>query len=452
MDNSEQEILESLKNFDTKNLLTKESYVEIFLQGNYYFAYIMNQKQNDQIEIYINPSTHGDVSINMLNFFGENLISKETYIRRNYVNLNFDNYEDSAKHIKLMLNKKLNELNIRLDQNKKTNQYKKNKNSNNNAGFGEEYFVEDKNGKKINIIGYKLYQFLVGDLLDAFFVIEKGLNTRNLDNDNLELLKTILLIIKYLITEVKNNLSKYKTAYFNRKLLITSKIHAILVSLEPILFNLSFTYKYNYSNIAEIEFEYVQIANYVYELVLSIEEKTLIPWPCMEIIMEFILNEGVKKRLQNYKKFDIFHKFTKILENLNEKEIKNIRKSSDMREICKTFIDEMCGPTFESLVNKSYYSYLLSCLKSQNLENKMNALNDISDIIISIKNEKTQHKIFSDFIIQNKILEMIFAEGIHDEIIKRSINLYVDFAENNLLDDKYIEEIIKRQDNKYMKK
>ena len=58
----------------------------------------------------------------MLNFFGENLISKETYIRRNYVNLNFDNYEDSAKHIKLMLNKKLNELNIRLDQNKKTNQ------------------------------------------------------------------------------------------------------------------------------------------------------------------------------------------------------------------------------------------------------------------------------------------------------------------------------------------
>jgi len=85
----------------------------------------MNQKQNDQIEIYINPSTHGEVSINMLNFFGENLISKETYIRRNYVNLNFDNYEDSAKHIKLMLNRKLNELNIRLDPNKKTNQYKK---------------------------------------------------------------------------------------------------------------------------------------------------------------------------------------------------------------------------------------------------------------------------------------------------------------------------------------
>ena len=127
MDNSEKEILESLKNFDTKNLLTKESYAEIFLQGNYYFAYIMNPKQNDQIEIYINPSTHGEVSINMLNFFGENLISKETYFRRNYLNFNFNDFEDSAKNIRLMLNKKLNEFNIRLDPNKKTNQNRKNK-------------------------------------------------------------------------------------------------------------------------------------------------------------------------------------------------------------------------------------------------------------------------------------------------------------------------------------
>ena len=451
MDNSEKEILESLKNFDTKNLLTKESYAEIFLQGNYYFAYIMNPKQNDQIEIYINPSTHGEVSINMLNFFGENLISKETYFRRNYLNFNFNDFEDSAKNIRLMLNKKLNEFNIRLDPNKKTNQNRKNKNQN-NINIENEYNIEDKNGKKINIIGYKLYQFLVGYLLDAFFVIEKGLNNRNLDNDNLELLKTILHIIKYVINEVKNNLTKYKTAYFNRKLLISSKIHAILVSLEPILFNLSLAYKFNYSNIPEIEFEFIQIANNVYDLVLNVEDKTLIPWPCMQIIMEFILDEGVKKRIQNYKKYDMFHKFTKILENLNETEIKNIRKNSDMREICKTFVDEMCGPTFDTLVNKSYYCYLLSCLKSQNLENKMNALNDISDIIISIKNDKTQNKIFSDFILQNKILEIIFAEGIHDQIIKRSINLYVYFAENNLLDDKYIEKIIERQDNKFMKK
>ena len=64
------------------------------------------------------------------------------------------------------------------------------------------------------------------------------LSTGNIDEANQELLLTILNIIKYLIYEVKNNLNKYKNAYFNRKLLIMSKIHAILVSFEPILFYL----------------------------------------------------------------------------------------------------------------------------------------------------------------------------------------------------------------------
>ena len=39
--------------------------------------------------------------------------------------------------------------------------------------------------------------------------------------------------------------------------------------------------------------------------------------------MEFILNEGVKKRIQNYKKFDIFHKFTK-LQNLLENDLESL--------------------------------------------------------------------------------------------------------------------------------
>ena len=123
-----------------------------------------------------------------------------------------------------------------------------------------------------------------------------------------------------------------------------------------------------------------------------------------------------------------------------------------MREICKSIIDDLYGPTYETLVNKSYYSFLLSCLKSQNLENKMNALNDISDIINNLRNDTTRHKLFREFITQNKILEIIFLEGIHDEIIKRCSNLFVYFAQNNLLEDKFIEKIIERQDNKLMKK
>ena len=174
MDNSEKEIIESLKNFDTKNLITKESYVEIFLQGSYYLAYVLNQKQNDQFEIYINPNRMGDAPINMLNYFGENFLSKESYIRRNFLNLNFEKFKSSPRNIKLMLNKKLNFFNIRLDPNKKLqNQNKKNKNNNQE----KEFIIEDKTEKKINIMGYKLYQFLVGDLLDILLIIENKLET-----------------------------------------------------------------------------------------------------------------------------------------------------------------------------------------------------------------------------------------------------------------------------------
>ena len=449
MDNSEKEILETLKNFDTKNLITKESYVEIFLQGSYYLAYVLNQKQNEQFEIYINPNRMGDAPINMLNFFGENFLSKESYIRRNYININFEKFKGTPRNIKLMLNRKLNFFNIRLDQNKKLqNQNKKNKNNSQE----KEFIIEDKTGKKINIMGYKLYQFLVGDLLDVLLVIENKLETRNIDDEHTDLFTLILQIIKYIIQEAKNNLNKYKTAYFNRKLLITSPIHAMLISLEPILFNLSFICRFNYGNVGEIEKLFEKISCAVYELILSIDDKTLIPWPCMQILMEFILEEGVKRRIKGFNKTDVFQRFLKILENLSEIEIKNIRKSSDMKDICRNIIDDLCGSSMETLVNKAYYSFLCSCLKSQSLENKMNALNDISDIINNLKRDNTKHKLFRDFISKNKILEIIFLEGIHDEIIKRSSNLFVYFAKNNLLEDKFIEKIIERQDNKLMKK
>ena len=45
----------------------------------------------------------------------------------------------------------------------------------------------------------------------------------------------------------------------------------------------------------------------------------------------------------------------------------------------------------------------------------------------------------------NDRFDIIFEEGIHDEIIKRAIGIYVYFAKYKLLDDKYIEKIIEMQ-------
>ena len=96
MDNSEKEILESLKNFDTKNLITKESFVEIFLQGSHNLAYVINQKQNDQFEIYINPNKFGDAPINMLNYFGEKYFIKRIVHSKKHFKSNFRRFQKLA--------------------------------------------------------------------------------------------------------------------------------------------------------------------------------------------------------------------------------------------------------------------------------------------------------------------------------------------------------------------
>jgi len=147
MDNSEKEILETLKNFETKNLLTKDSYVEINLQGNCYQAYILSIKPNDQFEIFISKNTQGDASLNMLSFFGENLLSKEFYCRKNILNHNIEDYKHEPKYLKNILLRKLGYFNIKLDSYKKQNQNKKNYKST-SSNLEKEFCAEDKNGKK----------------------------------------------------------------------------------------------------------------------------------------------------------------------------------------------------------------------------------------------------------------------------------------------------------------
>ena len=108
---------------------------------------------------------------------------------------------------------------------------------------------------------------------------------------------------------------------------------------------------------------------------LKIKDKNCVPWPCFVILLEVIVNEEFRKRSRNYKNNDVLNKFIIELENLNEAEIKYIRKNQNMFDICKNVIRVLCGTTQTQLIDQSYYTYLLSCLKCNNLETKMNALN-----------------------------------------------------------------------------
>ena len=69
--------------------------------------------------------------------------------------------------------------------------------------------------------------------------------------------------------------------------------------------------------------------------------------------------------------------------------------------------------------------------KANNLENKMKVLNDFCDIINNLKSDNIKHKLFHVFITHNKILKIIFLDGIYDEIIKCSFSLLEYFAKNS---------------------
>ena len=440
MDNAEKELLESLKNLDLKKVHTKNSYAELYYKGSLRQLYITDiDKEEDQAEIYINSSS-GNASIGILNFFGEN-ISEENIIRNNFLTP----VNELSGNVFFDILGKLNSFNIKLEDDTKQKQYMKLRG---NKNFNNKYLIEDKNGKKIDISGYKLYQFLIGYLLDILVYLKNCIFNKGFEEEQKEVFLIILDIVEYLAQEVQKNLSKYKNAYFNRKLLIVSKISAILISFDTIIYNFIDILHFNYKNIIEIELKFTHISNIIYKIIMSINEETLIPWPCIKNIMLFISNSGSQRRIKDYKKAEIFRKFNLELENLNELEIKNIKRNSDMRENCENIISELYGPTYESLVDKSYYSFLSSCLKSKNLETRMNSLNELTDMINSFDDEsQKKHKSFREFITKNNVLEIIFEEGIHDEIIKRSFGLFVYFAKNKILDDKYLEKIIERQKN-----
>ncbi len=69
----------------------------------------------------------------------------------------------------------------------------------------------------------------------------------------------------------------------------------------------------------------------------------------------------------------------------------------------------------ERLVNWCYFNSILIFLKwNFQLEKKINALNNINDIILN----KFDEFFFKFFIEKNKILEIFFEESTHDEVIK----------------------------------
>lgn len=59
----------------------------------------------------------------------------------------------------------------------------------------------------------------------------------------------------------------------------------------------------------KLEKLFEKISYSVYDFILTIDDKTLIPWPFMQILIEFILEEEVKKRIKAFNKANVFQRF-----------------------------------------------------------------------------------------------------------------------------------------------
>ena len=275
MDESEKEILEKLKNFDFKKLILKDTYIEIQVKDNIYQGFILGLNQNGKIEAFVQDKENKfDISTDCLNSYYENDYTEKTKLRNNFINRDLLNIP--TERIIPFVEEKLKTLNLK-QMNKNNIGKKGNSNSSlssistqgsNKIIINIKNKSSDKKEKdQIDICGYSTLQLLCGNLLDYLAIINMNLLNGHLDNNLVSLFILILDAIKDMGEIVKSNLKKYKIAYFNRKLLISSQIHAILIGFDSFIINMREKYKYNYSKIKDIDIRLTEIANLIYNIV-----------------------------------------------------------------------------------------------------------------------------------------------------------------------------------------
>ena len=464
MDESEKKLLENIKNIDTSQLFKKNTYVNIPINDIFIPAYIINEKENKKFEVYIqNSENRQDIPSNYFVLFGEKECAEQFKLRQYPINLFFRKYEISD--LLNYINKALAKFNIVLNSKNNNNSncnsnnsFEKDNNSSMSTSSSNNFQNNNNNSssnntKIIDFNGYYIYQFLEGFILDFFSLCIENFKTNNFNINDKNLLIYILDIIIYLAGIVKLNLDKYKSAYYNRKLLIVSQIHSILISFDSLIYNLTPNFDIIYNSELDLKKKLADIANLVYEIILSSKNNNQIPLQCLIIFIKLICLGQVKDCIENYNKKEIYDIFNDHMKNLDKNELIYYKKDSSMKEICNNLVNELFDKKIESYIDETYYSYLLSCLKFNNLEKKMNALNDINNIINEIQDKKKVDNNFKDFIEKNNILEIFFEESTHDEVIKRSINIFTYLARYDCLSDNIIEKIIQRQsNNEIMKK
>ena len=309
----------------------------------------------------------------------------------------------------------------------------------------------DKNGNSVNISGYYTFQLLGGFLIDCCVLLKNQLLARYFKSFFQELFELCLDTINFIADCVKTNLNKMKVLYNNRKLIIVSQTYAILASYEYVLTNFHEFYQYELSMFEEIDKKFKKFASTSYEILIESQKLNALPFKLLGNLIKFIADGDVNGSINDYDENKVYKVFLSHIENLSENELKTIKNNELMKRKCIYTINMIFGKPKVSYINACYNSYLINCLKCNNLEKRMNALNDISEIIENISKEEIDKNFYDFFIKKNKILDIFFEESVHEEILKRASCIFKYLASFNKLDNEMLDKLIQEQKNDAMK-
>ena len=319
----------------------------------------------------------------------------------------------------------------------------------------------DKNGNPVNISGYYTFQLLGGYLIDCSILIKHNLNPRIYIPFFKDLFELCLDTIIFIANTVLQHMSKLKTLMSNRKLIILSQTYAILASFELVLNNFAEFYQYELGNkYQEIVEKFKIFANICYNILIESQKISALPLNLLINLIKFLSEEEVNCNIKDYDENKVFKDENKVfkvflthIEHLTENELKNIKSNEIMKKKCFETVNMIFKKKKIGYINICYNSYLINCLKCNNLEKKMNALNDINEIIesLSISREEIDKSFYDFFIKKNKILDIFFEESVHEEILKRANYLFKYLSSFNKLDDEILDKLIQGQKNDAMK-
>ena len=462
---------EKFKNFQIEQIIKKDSYINVLVNDNYYQAFLKEIKSNNKYEInYLITSnkleTKNNLTFKDISFLGFNNLPTNNNIREIIFNDRIDDVKTDTE-LNLMILNRMREIYIDLNLiNNEIDKFNINEQKYRIVNLSElekdnpSLIIKDEKGEEYNITGYYTMQFFSGFLIDVIvyinnklsFLLKESKKEQKdfiLDDDFKKIIHILLNLIIFVLSIMIKHIEIIKECLqFNRKILIIDKISSILASLEIILSNVLIIFCYRFYENIDIEEKLVIISQLCYDILINNNNR--IPIGLFLTLINFITYEDNMIRIINFDKNKVYMTFANMIQNLNETDIKYIKNFTEIKNSCYNIVTKLYKKEIKVLINNCYYNFLINSLtKSNILEKKIGALNFINDIIINMfEKENEINQLFYDFFFnKNKILDIFFEDTVHNEILKRSIELFKYLSTYEKLENGLINKLIKLDNN-----